>query len=98
MMTYRHEQSVLAEVLINGTEFKSEGPFLWGDGSSKEYEITEVFAKKKTKELCSEKTFEFHHLSYKKAIRKIHFYEVNILEEDAEAQLDSVWKKLAFKM
>lgn len=91
-MSYTYVQRDLAEGILNSTDFLYERPFQWSD----EFEVNEQERKNeiKKKTICSEDAFQFQSLSYRKAVRKQHFFEVNANEENKDAIMDVIWRNV----
>jgi hypothetical protein len=92
-MTYSYVQRDLAEVLLNSTEPTFDRPFYWDSDTEETVQEKKI---KKKRVICSEDTFKFQHLSYRKAVQKPFFFEVNASGDDNTSTLDScVWSVIS---
>ncbi len=90
-------QRELAEGFLNGTEFRGDTPFHWDQEEPLQVEVSEKKTKIRSKVIGDEDTFKYTCLSYRKAVRKPFFFEVNA-SGDENTSLDTcVWSVIHAK-
>jgi hypothetical protein len=96
-MTYQYVQRDVAEGLLNNTYFQQ--PFYWDLNSEQEAHKQEQkdlhWNRAKCHLLYDQESFRFERLSYKKALKKIRFYEVN--SEERRESIDDMWRTVVIE-